>query len=180
MRVFWAAGYEGASISSLCRAMNIPKASLYQQFSDKEALFLAAVDHYGETRLSPIAAALGPRAGLGDDLRAFYETVADLATSVQEAPGCLISCVLSDAAGSNPVFRAELERRFVALEARLEARLTIDQDALPPGSDPKTLAAVLAATARGLMLRARAGADRDSLLNAGFAAVALICGDARD
>jgi len=179
MRVFWARGYEGASVSDLCQAMKMPRASLYQQFGDKEALFLAAVGHYGETRLGGVAAALGPRARLADDLRAFFAAVADLATAEPEAPGCLISCVLSDAAGTNPGFRTELDCRYAALEARLEARLNAGWTELDRGADPQALAMVLAAVARGLMLRARAGAGRDVLEDAGAAAVMLVCRDRR-
>ena len=179
MRVFWAAGYDGASVSDLCQAMRIPRASLYQQFTDKETLFLAAVEHYGTTRLAAVADALGPRGYLADDLRAFFAAVADLATAEPEAPGCLISCVLTDAAGANPLFRAELSRRFAALESRIATRLRSGQSELQRGAAPEALAVVLAAVARGLMLRARAGADRGMLADAGGAAVALVCRDLR-
>jgi TetR/AcrR family transcriptional regulator, copper-responsive repressor len=179
MRVFWAEGYDGTSVDRLCRAMGMPRASLYQQFGDKEALFLAAVGHYGETRLGTVAAALGPRGRLGDDLRAFFAAVADLATAEPEAPGCLISCVLADAAGANPGFRAELDRRFTVLEARLAARLRSGRTELGRNAEPQALALVLASLARGLMLRARAGARREDLEEAGAAAVALVCRDRR-
>lgn len=179
MRVFWAEGYDGASVDQLCRAMNMPRSSLYQQFSDKEALFLAAIAHYGETRIATVTEALGPRGRLDEDLQAFFEAVADLATSEPDAPGCLVSCVLADAAGANPTFRAELERRFAALEARIAARLDAGHSELDCGADTPTLALLLAAIARGLMLRARAGADRQRLADTGTAAVALVCRDRR-
>lgn len=175
MRVFWAEGYDGTSVSELCQAMRMPRASLYQQFGDKEALFLAAVDHYGETRLAAVASTLDPRGRLADDLRAFFAAVVELATAVPEAPGCLISCVLADAAGANPVFRAELERRFAALEARLAARLRSGRSELDRNADPEALALVLASIARGLMLRARAGAGRDLLDEGAATAVSLVC-----
>ena len=177
MRVFWAEGYDGASVDRLCRAMTMPRASLYQQFRDKEALFLAAIAHYGETRVAAVTEALGPRGRLADDLRGFFDAVADLATSEPEAPGCLVSCVLADVAGAKPTFRAELDRRFAALEARIAARLRAGRSKLDRGADTQALALVLAAIARGLMLRARAGADRQSLADAGAAAVALVCRD---
>ncbi len=175
MRAFWAAGYEGASIDLLCAATRMPRASLYRQYGDKEGLFLAAIGHYSETRLATVAAALGPRGRLAEDLRSFFAAVVELATSEPAAPGCLISCVLADAAGANPAFRDELDRRYAALEARLAARLEAGRSELDRGADPQVLALVLASLARGLMLRARAGAGRDRLLEAGDAATGLVC-----
>jgi len=175
MRVFWAEGYDGASVDRLSRAMKVPRASLYQQFGDKQALFLAAIGRYGETRLGLVSAALGPRGGLAEDLRAFFAAVADLATSEPKAPGCLISCVLADAAGTNPTFRVELAQRFLALESKIAARLNDGRRELERDADTHVLALVLASVARGLMLRARAGADRAALVAAGDAAVGLVC-----
>src|ERR1700730_8833780 len=39
MHVFWAKGYEGASLSNLTRAMRINRPSLYAAFGNKEQLF---------------------------------------------------------------------------------------------------------------------------------------------
>ncbi len=154
--VFWSEGYEAASVDQLCRAMKMPRASLYQAFGDKEHLFLAAINHYGDTRVRPLAAALGPTGSLRQDLEAFFESVVDLATSDAATSGCLISCVLSDAAGSNPLFRAELDRRYASMESWIAERLGMD--AGPLSCAPEVMALVLASVARGLTLRARSGA----------------------
>jgi len=44
MEVFWAKGYEGASLSDLTAAMGINSPSLYAAFGSKEALFLEATE----------------------------------------------------------------------------------------------------------------------------------------
>ena len=174
VKVFWSEGYEGASVSRLSRRMQMPKASLYQEFGDKEGLFLAAIGHYVETRLAPVAQAIGPRGSLHDDLSAFFEAVVTLATADPATPGCLISCVLADAAGNNPRLRAELSTRFTALEARLKHRLEAGRSDLIGDGDPVVMAVLLASVARGLMVRARAGEDRAMLEAVGRATVGLI------
>lgn len=166
--VFWAKGYEGASVDALCRAMNMPRASLYQLFGDKQRLFLAAIDHYARTRLEPLAQSLGPLGALEEDLESFFDQVVTLATQDSSTPGCLISSVLSDAAGTNPLFKAELDRRFAALEGRLSDRLR--QSADGPGAPAEIMAVVLASVARGLTLRARSGASAVDLRAVGHAA----------
>ena len=46
MHVFWAKGYEGASLSNLTRAMRINRPSLYAAFGNKELLFRKVLDRY--------------------------------------------------------------------------------------------------------------------------------------
>lgn len=47
MRVFWARGYEGASLAELTGAMGITKTSMYAAFGNKEQLFRKALHRYG-------------------------------------------------------------------------------------------------------------------------------------
>ena len=46
LHVFWAKGYDGASMTDLTEAMGITKPSLYAAFGNKEALFHKALDLY--------------------------------------------------------------------------------------------------------------------------------------
>lgn len=171
MKVFWAEGFERASVDTLARETGMPRATLYQLYGDKEGLFLAAIGHYADTRAAKIAASLGPVGTLNADLARFFAAVIDLALSEPAAPGCLISCVLADTAGANPRFRAELDRRFCALEVRIRERL----DAAPPqGGAIQARAVMVASIARGLMLRARSGAGRDLLEQTAVEAVRLL------
>lgn len=170
MRVFWSEGYDAASVERLCRIAGMSRASLYQDFGGKEGLFLAAIAHYVETRIGPLADALGPSGTLEDDLTTFFAEVVMLATGDSQTPGCLISCVLAEVAGGNDTFRLELDRRFTALEDRIAQRL--DQEA-PSGAetDKRALAGMLAAVARGIMLRARSGSQAQDLDKIGRFAV---------
>jgi TetR/AcrR family transcriptional regulator, copper-responsive repressor len=174
MRGFWTDGYDGASVDAMCRVTNMSRASLYQVYGGKEGLFLAAVAHYGDTRAATVAAALGPKGSLREDLGAFFAAVVDLATVDPQTPGCLISCVLADVAGSNLTFRAELDRRFEALETRLATRFR--QACWPETGEvtPAAAAGLAAAAARGIMLRARSGQSRADLSAIGAAAVAAL------
>jgi TetR/AcrR family transcriptional repressor of nem operon len=162
MRVFWSEGYDGASIDHLCRETGMPRASLYQDFGGKEGLFLAAIAHYVETQLGPVAEALGPHGSLAEDLGGFFDEVVALATRDAATPGCLISCVLAEVAGANETFRQELDRRFTALEEGIARRLDSGTEPTMSG-ETQVLAGMLAAVARGIMLRARSGAEAPEL-----------------
>lgn len=163
MRLFWAEGFDAVSMDRLCREMGMPRASLYQDFGSKEGLFLAAIAHYVETQIGPVADALGPSGTLKDDLSAFFGAVVALATRDSRMPGCLISCVLAEAAGANDTFRQELDLRFTALEDRIAGRLD-HEDSSYPASETRALAGMLAAVARGVMLRARSGTEAKDLI----------------
>jgi len=175
MRLFWSHGFEAASVDLLCREMNMPRASLYQRFGDKQGLFLAAIEHYAETRVSKVTREL-EAANLGAAFAGYFNAVALLATEDARARGCLVSCVLADAAGTNLRFRAELATRFDRMETRLTERLLLaqQQGELAAETDAAALAAVLSAVARGIMLRARAGASREELQAVARTAAALL------
>ena len=49
MKVFWAQGYEAASLHDLTRAMAISKSSFYDTFGSKHDLFISAIKHYNKT-----------------------------------------------------------------------------------------------------------------------------------
>lgn len=161
MRTFWSHGFDGASVDLLSRAMRVPRSSLYQQYADKEGLFLAVVAHYAETQTRPAVDRLDGGGDLASDLQAFFDAVIELSTADPLTPGCLVASALSDAAGANPRMRRELSRRFAAIEERLTSRLdeAVARSELPPGTDSAALGGMLAAIARGIVLRARAGAD---------------------
>ncbi|MDZ4134557.1 MAG: TetR/AcrR family transcriptional regulator, partial [Paracoccaceae bacterium] len=137
MRVFWAQGYAAAPVDLLCRQMHMPRASLYHTYGDKERLFLAAVAHYVDTRIARIAALLETGQDLTQDLTGFFNGVIALATDDPATSGCLVACVLADAAGANPRLQAELSLRFEAIEQRLTDRLRLAQSRgdLAPGTD---------------------------------------------
>src|SRR5437899_11977384 len=58
LEVFWARGYEGATLPELTRAMGINRPSLYAAFGNKEQLFRKALDRYQTGPMSFLAEAL--------------------------------------------------------------------------------------------------------------------------
>jgi AcrR family transcriptional regulator len=58
LEVFWARGYEGATLPELTRAMGINRPSLYAAFGNKEQLFRKALDRYQTGPMSFLTEAL--------------------------------------------------------------------------------------------------------------------------
>lgn len=56
MELFWQQGYEKTSMSDLVECMGIHRKSLYDTFGDKHALYLKAIDLYGEYTVKKLRA----------------------------------------------------------------------------------------------------------------------------
>jgi len=179
MQCFWARGYVGSSIGRLTAQMQMPRASLYHRFGDKKGLFLASLDHYAATRTGVVMANLSARGNAPAEIGAFFEDMVKLVCETPETRGCLVACVLADAAGTDRHLRAILRRKFEILEEKLHACLVADARSVLPDRLRAT-AAMLAATARGLALGARADTPAETLHATARIAVELACPPRKD
>jgi AcrR family transcriptional regulator len=162
MRLFWAKGYEGTSISDLTEALGVNRPSLYATFGNKEELFRKACARYAGAAagLMPSGEGLAPREAVARYLFAAAETMVH-----DEHAGCmLVTSALAtgdEAAG----IRAELcqarskgqevWRAFFAA-AQADGRLSKD-------ASPDDLARYVATVAYGMSVQARGGASREAL-----------------
>src|SRR5439155_8527040 len=89
MHVFWAKGYEGASLSDLTRAMRINRPSLYAAFGNKEQLFRKVRDRYVNGPLADFGKALAaPKAR--DVIEQIFFGAAEMAGDPRLPAGCLM------------------------------------------------------------------------------------------
>ncbi|MFT4112565.1 TetR/AcrR family transcriptional regulator [Silvibacterium sp.] len=172
MEVFWARGYEGASMHELTAAMGINKPSLYAFFGDKRGLFDAAVEKYAEGPLSfgPKALAL-PTAK--EAVAAALRGIIDVTTRRGFPKGCLQTHAALACSPENEEVREKMAARRQASEGRLRARLREGQKAgeLPASCDVARLAKYFTTVANGITVQAASGASRKEL--EGVAEVAL-------
>ncbi|SNT05395.1 TetR/AcrR family transcriptional regulator [Antarctobacter heliothermus] len=177
-RCFWSRGYARATMGVLSREMSVPRASLYAHFGDKDGLFLLAIDHYARSRS---AKALAHLTGQGDafaEVSRFFDAAITLVTSDPATPGCLIACVLSEAATADQRFQEVLVGKTQKLEQRLSTCLRASDAGLPE-DEIRARAGILAATVRGLAISARAGIPADTLRETASMAARLTCGNAQ-
>lgn len=177
-RCFWARGYARATMGVLSREMAVPRASLYAHFGDKDGLFLLAIDHYARSRGAKALAHLTAKGDAFAEMTGFFDTVISLVSSDPETPGCLIACVLSEAATANHRFQAVLAGKTHMLEQRLAVTLRAS-DAGSPEDEIRARAGVLAATVRGVAISARAGTPADSLRETAKMVTRLTCRNAQ-
>ena len=77
MNVFWAKGYEAASLDDLCAATGLGRSSLYAAFGDKQELLLRTLDRYEKQGIARITAALGRPVPVREAIAGFIDELID-------------------------------------------------------------------------------------------------------
>src|SRR5262245_12923544 len=164
LEVFWARGYEGATLPELTEAMGINRPSLYAAFGNKERLFRMALDHYQT----------GPQAFLTKALKkptaravveANFSGFVTMRRGRDNVRGCLIvSGALAFGEDAEPV-RRELARlrRAAVIVLRERFEQAVQEGDLPAGTDCATLARYVATVLNGLAVQAASGATEKEL-----------------
>jgi AcrR family transcriptional regulator len=162
MHVFWAKGYEGASLSSLTRAMRINRPSLYAAFGNKEQLFRKVLDRYMNGPVAWFGKALAASKAR-DVVEQIFLSTARMAGDHRIPTGCLL--VQGALACGNASARKEVSARRTAAEAALCRRLhrAKREGDLPKNADPAELAHYVMAVVRGMAVQSAGGASRDQL-----------------
>jgi len=164
MHVFWAKGYEGASLSNLTRVMRINRPSLYAAFGNKEKLFRKVLDRYMDGPLAYFGKALAaPKAR--DVVEQIFFGAAKMAGDPRFPSGCLmVQGALAVGNAARSVQKEAVGRRAaseVALRRRLQ-RAKREGD-LPKNSDPAELARYVMTVLQGMAVQGANGAGRDQL-----------------
>ena len=166
MQVFWAYGYESASLTQLKAAMGgLSTASFYAAFGSKEGLFQEVVETYltshGQALASLRDATLPPR----EAIERAFRLSARMQTDPAHPTGCLVALSMNISSPANRHIQARLarerERNRKFLRACVERALAAGE--LRPETDAKALAGVFNTFLLGISLQARDGVSLASL-----------------
>lgn len=164
LHVFWAKGYDGASMADLTEAMGITKPSLYAAFGNKEALFHKALDLYETEKLEYTRSAL--QQPTARKVAEYYlRGGVDVHAGDTEPHGCMglmSSLACSPEAES---IKADVIRRRASSQRALVERFeqAKREGDLPAHIDAEGLTSFLYAILQGLTVQAGAGASRAEL-----------------
>lgn len=90
MDLFWRKGFEGSSLSALLVTMGISRQSLYNTFGNKQKLFLAVLDRYGQMQELQRLALEKESAGL-ETLQAYFQRLLSGMEAQPEYGACLMT-----------------------------------------------------------------------------------------
>ena len=164
LKVFWARGYEGASLSELTQAMGINKPSLYGAFGDKAELFRKVVDRYVRGQAAIWDALLSEVTA-----RAVVEKIltaaADALTSGEHPHGCLLVQAALSCTKETDCIKTELAAKRADSDLLLRTRLMRAQGEgeFAREVDVPALSRFYSTVLRGMSVEASGGATRRDL-----------------
>jgi TetR/AcrR family transcriptional repressor of nem operon len=151
MRAFWRRGYAATSVDDLMEATGLARQSLYRTFGGKRALFLRAVDYYGQNVtgrvIDIINSAESPLAGVRGALKVQERMSRETAPA-----GCLLSNSFGQFLQEDEDVREVLLRNFERLVRALQSaiRRAQDQGEINSAVDARAVGRTLACTINGL------------------------------
>ncbi|MCP8900601.1 TetR/AcrR family transcriptional regulator [Gilvimarinus xylanilyticus] len=166
MHVFWAKGYEGASIKDLTSAMGINSPSLYAAFGDKHQLYLQAIDHYASNDACAPLVAFETEPDIVQAVRSFLLAVIDYSVGNSSGVrGCFLSSCVSTSAGEVEGAQERLHSAIAETDARIARRFELEKarGALPESFPSFERAQLMLDLRQGYVFRCRAGQDADSM-----------------
>jgi AcrR family transcriptional regulator len=174
MEVFWARGYEGASMSELTAAMGIASPSLYAAFGCKEALFREALQLYAATENDGIWGGVDTAPTAREACQGMLMATARAFTRPDKPTGCMVVLSALNGGELDDTLRGELVRGRGGAIQSLEARLRrgqIEGD-VPADADIRAIATYVVTVQQGMSIQARDGAGRAVLEGIAWATMA--------
>jgi AcrR family transcriptional regulator len=179
MYLFWRKGFEAASMHDLCDAMGVRSPSLYAAFESKEALYLAAIEHYVRTQGPPMWDKLAEGRTAREGIESLLLGATEILPKSRTAPaGCM--AMLGGVSDEWPatIARAIRNVRFDML-GNLRARIegAVGSGELPATTDIDALSRFYLSVFQGMAIQAKDGATPAELKGAAEAAMAAWPGD---
>ncbi|MDX7709375.1 TetR/AcrR family transcriptional regulator [Aeromonas caviae] len=158
-------GYAATSLDALVTATRMNRPSLFAAFGNKQAMYLAALDHFKEAAYHRLQPELAAERSLLEDMTVFYECAIELYCD-GGALGCLLlSTALSDAPKDEEV-RERLRQLVNELESAIQLRVmqAVERENLPDSQ--QFLVQVFMAQLISLSAQARMGIPKEQLRHA--------------
>ena len=169
MSVFWARGFDGASMADLVDATGLKKGSLYAAFGDKRAMYHQALARYDRIHIDAAVCGLSGKARPRARIDAFLQSAIDERTGRGDPRGCFVCNAAIDQAPVDPAAEKLVRVSLGRLETALAATIANDGDGSTTAE--RRQARHLMSVYFGLRVLARAGAAPAVLSDAKRAAL---------
>ncbi|MEQ9314790.1 MAG: TetR/AcrR family transcriptional regulator [Henriciella sp.] len=156
-------GFAATSVDELCKEAGVTKGAFFHHFDSKEALGVAAADHWSETTGAMFAAA--PYHQIEDPVErvlGYIQLRRDLLHGEEAEYTCLVGTMVQEAYTSAPAIRDACKTSIFGHAATLEDDIeaAIKARGLTPDWTAKSLALHTQAVLQGAFILAKASGDR--------------------
>jgi len=166
LHVFWDKGYEATSMHDLVSAMGINRASMYQTYGNKRALFISGIDLYIYNTLELIKQTLvlpgSPLGKLEGLFKSFIEQ------SLQgNFHGCFINNTAVELGPHDPEIAEKLRDVWVQFESIFSEFIlrAIDVNEIDQNADAHELALLLNINLQGLLVKTKTNTSKVNLFD---------------
>ncbi len=163
MSAFWHHGYDATSMEDLMDCMGIGRASIYNAFGNKRALFLSALEHYVSNggALQGVRLPDSPRLAIVTAFR----TIVERAVTGESCDGCLVVNTALELAPHDHDIAQIVNGIFVQQEALFRTYLeqAMACGEVPQTLDPSRTAQTLLALSIAVLVLARSRPDEPLL-----------------
>ena len=177
VEVFWEKGFEGTSLSDLFDRVSIPRQSFYNEFGNKEAVFVRVLKRYFDRVVGPNRHLLNAADANLETVESYLDIVASKSTrSGQPRTGCLIINTIVETEDKDSLAAKDAAHYLYALQKSvlnaLRGAEKIGQ--LKTDLDLRVAAEFVVTTANGMLVMSKAGASRTQLRKTATLALAAI------
>ena len=162
VEVFWAKGYDGASLTDLTEAMGLNRPSLYAAFGDKRSMYLKALGQYHEDTVSAASAALKKKSIPPRERIEQFVNAPLNAVQKNDRSGCFLCNASADQSDLDQATKAQVSAGFDLLVTALSSALR-DLDRDLSGDEVAAKAQALLSVYVGFRIMVRTGVAIEGL-----------------
>jgi TetR/AcrR family transcriptional repressor of nem operon len=167
LQVFWLQGYEATSMQDLVSSMGINRASMYQTYGNKHALFISSLDLYMENSLRDIKQMVELSDLPLDGLQRLFEYMVDSSLN-GEKQGCFINNTAIEFGSHDPDIAQKIRNFWSKFEDIFSTQIkrAIENNELEQNTNAKQIASLLNINLQGLMVKSKTDTSKELLFNA--------------
>lgn len=165
VEVFWAKGYEAASIQDLVDAMGIQRGSMYATFGGKHQLFLTALDRYGDVVVKKLLEILESKSSALESIEQFFSQLVEHSLTAGPLRGCLVTNSAIERGLSDEDTKQKVLHLLIMIEKEFhQALLRAQNDGeIAKDSNLISLAEYLTSSMQGLLVMGKVCSERSVL-----------------
>ena len=164
IKMFVRDGFDGVSISAVCKETELSLQSLYNTFGDKATLYQRALSRYGEKASDPLILALRTTEDPVKALREFVRSF-EAFNRLPDGDGCLFTQSLASAVGGGPCDGAIARSYAKRIRKALRDRAREASEAGMLAGDPDLIADSLLSASYGAAVVGRGGLPKSVITN---------------